>query len=41
MPPEALTTTSRYGPSLDIFSFGHLALFTLTQVFYIARSITM
>ena len=32
MPPEALTTTSRYGPSLDVFSFGHLALFTLTQV---------
>ena len=32
MPPEALTTTSRYGPSLDIFSFGHLALFILTQV---------
>ena len=32
MPPEALTSTSRYGPSLDIFSFGHLALFSLTQV---------
>ena len=32
MPPEALTSTSRYGPSLDVFSFGHLALFTLTQV---------
>ena len=32
MPPEALSTTSRYGSSLDIFSFGHLALFTLTQV---------
>lgn len=32
MPPEALDDTSRYGPSLDIFSFGHLALFTLTQV---------
>lgn len=32
MPPEAIVTTSRYGPSLDIFSFGHLALFTLTQV---------
>ena len=32
MPPEALTATSRYGPSLDVFSFGHLALFTLTQV---------
>ena len=32
MPPEAFASTSRYGPSLDIFSFGHLALFTLTQV---------
>ena len=32
MPPEALDNTHRYGPSLDIFSFGHLALFTLTQV---------
>ncbi len=34
MPPEALdeTTCTRYGPSLDIFSFGHLSLFTLTQV---------
>ena len=32
MPPEALSSSSRYGPSLDVFSFGHLALFTLTQV---------
>ena len=32
MPPEALATSARYGSSLDIFSFGHLALFTLTQV---------
>ena len=32
MPPEALSSSSRYGPSLDIFSFGHLALFTLTQI---------
>ena len=32
MPPEALSDVSRYGPSLDVFSFGHLALFTLTQV---------
>jgi serine/threonine protein kinase len=34
MPPEALSSSSRYGPSLDIFSFGHLALFTLLQVFF-------
>ena len=32
MPPEAISAPSQYGPSLDIFSFGHLALFTLTQV---------
>ena len=33
MPPEALDSTTRYGPSLDMFSFGHLALFTAIQVF--------
>ena len=32
MPPEALDDRHRYGPSLDVFSYGHLALFTLTQV---------
>ena len=32
MPPEAQDDTHRYGASLDIFSFGHLALFTITQV---------
>ena len=32
MPPESFDEHSRYGPQLDIFSFGHLALFTLTQV---------
>ena len=32
MPPEALSASSYYGPSLDVFSFGHLALFTLIQV---------
>ena len=32
MPPEALDDKHHYGPSLDIFSFGHLALFTLIQV---------
>ena len=31
MPPEALGAHAEYDPSLDIFSFGHLALFTLTQ----------
>ena len=33
MPPEALDDRHRYGPALDIFSFGHLALFTITQVY--------
>ena len=32
MPPEALDDRHRYGPSMGIFSFGHLALFTITQV---------
>ena len=32
MPPEAQDNRHRYGPSLDVFSFGHLALFTITQV---------
>ena len=32
MAPEAFEEGSRYGPPLDVFSFGHLGLFTLTQV---------
>ena len=32
MPPEALVASCRYGTSLDIFSFGHLALFVGLQV---------
>ena len=32
MPPEAQDDIHRYGPALDIFSFGHLALYTVTQV---------
>ena len=32
MPPEAFDQHSRYGPRLDIFSIGHLALYTLRQV---------
>ena len=36
MPPEALTAAAaRYGPSLDIFSFGHLGIFVGLQVYYI------
>ena len=33
MPPEAFNLPPRYGPKLDMFSFGHLALFTATQQF--------
>ena len=32
MPPEALSESHCYGTSLDIFSFGHLALYSMTQV---------
>ncbi len=32
MPPECLNESHRYGPSLDVFSFGHLSLFTFIQV---------
>ena len=33
MPPEAFEVPPKYGPQLDMFSFGHLALFTATQQF--------
>ena len=33
MPPEAQGTSSKYDTSLDMFSFGHLALFTTIQEF--------
>lgn len=32
MPPEALRDASQYGTSLDVFSFGHLTLYTIIQV---------
>jgi len=32
MPPEALGDHVEYDPSLDVFSFGHLALFTVIQL---------
>ena len=36
MPPEALDSSNRthYGTPLDIFSFGHLAVYTIIQVSY-------
>ena len=39
MPPEALDNRHSYGPSLDIFSFGHLALYTLTQVSVVLNNV--
>ena len=33
MPPEAQDDTSKYNTSIDVFSFGNLTLFTLTQQF--------
>ena len=33
MPPEACSGHAKFNDKLDIFSFGHLALFTVTQVF--------
>lgn len=33
MPPEACHIDARYNTKLDIFSYGHLALFVATQVF--------
>ena len=31
MPPEAQGDSAKFAPSLDIFSFGHLSLFTINQ----------
>ena len=33
MPPEVSDEDHKYGPSLDMFSFGHLSLFVAIQVF--------
>ena len=33
MPPEALAKNANYSTSLDVFSFGNIVLFTLTQKF--------
>ncbi len=33
LPPEAMEPGSKYDAKLDIFSFGHLALYTITRVF--------
>ena len=31
IPPEAQSDSAKYDPSLDVFSFGHLSLFTIIQ----------
>ncbi len=33
MPPEALGKNAKYNATIDMFSFGHLALYTLVQDF--------
>lgn len=40
MPPEALEEIPRYSASIDVFSFGHLSLYTIIQVFPIPISST-
>ena len=40
MPPEAMGTKPRYGTSLDIFSFGVLTLYTISQKFPIPEAAT-
>ena len=40
MPPEAVKHQSRYSTAIDIFSYGNLALFVLTQVFPELKSAT-
>jgi len=37
MPPEAISDSLRCGPSLDMFSFGHLSLYVLIQVGHFAN----
>ncbi len=33
MPPEALAGNPQYNAAIDMFSFGHLTLFTIVQAF--------
>ena len=40
MPPEAMGTRPKYDTSLDVFSFGVLTLYTITQTFPIPESAT-
>ena len=40
MPPEALEPNAKYNAKLDIFSFGVLGLYTLTQIFPVLKAPT-
>ena len=40
LPPEALEQHPKYGSKIDIFSFGHLSLYTAIQVFPMATAST-
>ena len=40
MPPEALEPNAKYNAKLDIFSFGVLSLYTLTQIFPVLKAPT-
>ena len=40
MPPEAMEDHPRYDTSLDVFSFGTLIIFTLTQVYPVLKAAT-
>ena len=41
MPPEAQDNASKYNATIDVFSFGHLTLFTLTQEFPDVKAATI
>ncbi len=41
MPPEALGKNAKYNAAIDMFSFGHLALYTLVQDFPIPTAPTI
>ncbi len=41
MPPEALGRNAKYNAAIDMFSFGHLALYTLVQDFPISTAPTV
>ncbi len=40
MPPEALKSHPKYEKSLDVFSFGHLAIYVVTQIPPVVQEVT-